>query len=197
MPLIYAISPMRIDSISQAVIQAMMKPLPRRRIQRAILGGAILLSPHLVSAQAAVRTDSSADVRAIVASRSRSNAAIARHDTAGIAREMMPDVTVVSSTSAMATGVAANVSRMAEQFARRPDTRWVRTPDTIVLFDAWGVASERGHWVGTWTEPDGKLVIRGSYEAQWRRRDGAWRIQGELFVPLRCEGGAYCRAHPQ
>ena len=110
---------------------------------------------------------------------------------------MMPDVTVVSSTSAMATGVAANVSRVAAQFARRPDTRWIRTPDTIAVFDTWGVASVRGHWVGTWTEPDGPVVIRGSYEAQGRRQDGTWRIQAELFVPLRCEGGAHCRTRPQ
>ena len=174
-----------------------MTPFLRRRTQWAMLGGAMLLSPLVMFGQAAVRADSSADVRAIVASRARSNAAIARHDTVGIAREMMPDVTVVSSTSAMGTGVAANVSRMAAQFARRPDTRWVRTPDTIAVFDAWGVASERGHWVGTWTEADGPLVIRGSYEAQWRRQEGTWRIQGELFVPLRCKGGAYCRARPQ
>jgi ketosteroid isomerase-like protein len=174
-----------------------MTPFRRWRIQRAMLGGAMLLSPVVVYGQAADRADSSADVRAIVAARARSNAAIARHDTAGIAREMMPDVTVVSSTSAMGTGVAVNLSRMAAQFARRPDTRWVRTPDTIVVFAAWGVASERGQWVGTWTEPDGPLVIRGSYAAQWRGHDGRWRIQGELFVPLHCEGGAYCRARPQ
>lgn len=163
---------------------------------RAFLCSLMLLSPAVVHAQTRARADSPADMRAIVAARARSNAAIARHDTIGIAREMMPDVTVVSSTGAMGTGVAVNISRMAAQFARRPDTRWVRTPDTITVFDAWGVASERGHWVGTWTEPDGALVIRGSYEAQWRRQDGTWRIQGELFVPLRCEGGAYCRARP-
>ena len=169
----------------------------RVHIQRAMLGGAMLLSPLVVWGQAAVRADSSAHIRAIVAARARSNAAIARHDTAGIAREMMPDVTVVSSTSAMGIGVTVNVARMVAQFARRPDTRWVRTPDSIAVFDAWGVASEHGHWVGTWTEPDGPLVIRGSYAAQWRRQDGRWRIQGELFVPLICEGGAYCRARPR
>lgn len=178
-----------------------MTPILRRWVQRAVLGGALfiapLVAPLVARGQAAVRTDSSADVRAIVAARARSNVAIARHDTVGIAREMMPDVTVVSSTSAMGTGVALNVSRMATQFARRPDTRWVRTPETIAVFDAWGVASERGQWVGTWTEPDGPMVIRGRYEAQWRRQDGIWRIQGELFVPLRCEGGAYCRSRPQ
>jgi ketosteroid isomerase-like protein len=177
--------------------EAIMTLLLRCRMQRAMLGGAMLSSPMVVYGQAAVRADSSADVRVIVAARARSNEAIARHDTAGISREMMPDVTVVSSTSAMGTGVAVNVSRMAAQFARRPDTRWIRTPDTIAVFDAWDVASERGQWVGTWTEPDGPLVIRGIYAAQWRRHDGAWRIQGELFVPLRCEGGGYCRARPQ
>jgi ketosteroid isomerase-like protein len=166
-------------------------------MQQLMLGGAMLVLPVVVHGQTAVRADSTADVRAIAASRTRSNTAIARHDPVGIAREMMPDVTVVSSTSAVGTGVAVNVARMAAQFARRPDTRWVRTPETITVFDAWGVASERGQWVGTWTEPDGPLVIRGSYEAQWRRQDGTWRIQGELFVPLRCEGGAYCRARPQ
>ena len=65
----------------------------------------------------------------------------------------------------MATGVAANASRMAAQFAGRPDARWIRTPDTIAVFDASPQASERGHWVGSWTEPDGPVVIRGSYEA--------------------------------
>lgn len=97
----------------------------------------------------------------------------------------------------LGTHAVTSNNRMAAQFARRPDTRWVRTPDTIVVFAAWDVASERGHWVGTWTEPDGPLVIRGSYAAQWRRQDGTWRIQAELFVPLDCEGGAYCRARPR
>jgi hypothetical protein len=129
--------------------------------------------------------------------RERLNAAIARHDTFGIARELMPDVTVVSSTSAMGTGAGTDVGRRTAQFARRPDTRWVRTPATIDVFDAWGVASERGEWVGTWTDPDGPVVIRGSYAAQWRLLDGVRRDQGERFVPLGCDGGACCRARPQ
>ncbi|WP_373064176.1 hypothetical protein [Gemmatimonas sp.] len=77
-----------------------------------------------------------------------------------------------------------------------PNTKWVRTPERVTVFDAWGVASERGQWVGTWTEPDGPMVIGGNYEAQWRGGNGLWRLQGELFVPMRCDGGAYCRARP-
>jgi hypothetical protein len=55
---------------------------------------------------------------------------------------------------------------------------------------------ERGEWTGTWTEPDGPLEIGGTYLAQWRKVDGQWMIQAELFVPTRCTGAAYCRQHP-
>jgi ketosteroid isomerase-like protein len=134
--------------------------------------------------------------QAIREARARSNAAIARHDTAAIAREWMPDVHVVSSTGTQTAGAALNARRMTETFARRPDTKWVRTPDRVEVFEAWDVASEHGAWVGTWTEPDGAVRISGTYQAQWRRVDGAWRIQAEVFVPLRCTGSAYCGRRP-
>lgn len=133
---------------------------------------------------------------AIRAARARSNAAIAAHDTAALAAEWMADVHVVTSTSAQLAGAAVNAARMADQFARRPDTRYVRTPTSIRVWEAWDVASERGTWTGSWTDPDGPVRIAGEYQAQWRRRDGRWRIQAEVFVPLSCRGGAYCRAHP-
>jgi hypothetical protein len=48
----------------------------------------------------------------------------------------------------------------------------------------------------TAVEPDGALEIGGTYQAQWRKVDGQWLIQAELFVPTRCKGGAYCRRRP-
>lgn len=141
-------------------------------------------------------TPPTADEAAIRAARARSNAAIAAHDTAAIAREWMPDVHVVSSTSTQNAGADANARSMAAAFARRPDTKWVRTPVRIQVFGAWQVASEQGEWVGTWTDPDGPVRISGTYLAQWRNTNGAWRIQAEVFVPERCEGGSYCRQRP-
>lgn len=85
---------------------------------------------------------------------------------------------------------------MAAQFARRPDTKWVREPTHIAVFDAWHVASEHGRWTGTWTDPDGPVRISGTYLAQWRFSDGRWKIQAEVFVPLTCEGGGYCAQRP-
>jgi ketosteroid isomerase-like protein len=139
---------------------------------------------------------SSPAIDAISAARARSNAAIAAHDTAAIAREWMPDVHVVASMGAQAAGADANVKSMAAAFARRPDTKWVRTSTRIRVFDAWQVASEEGEWVGTWTDPDGPVRITGTYLAQWRNTNGTWRIQAEVFVPVACEGGLYCRQHP-
>lgn len=138
-----------------------------------------------------------ADELLIREARARSNAAIAAHDPAAMAREWMPDVHVVSSTSAQVAGREANRERMARQFANRPDTVYVRRPATIEVYAPWSVASERGEWTGRWTEPDGALEIGGIYQAQWRKVDGRWLIQAELYVPTRCSGSQYCRQRPQ
>ena len=133
---------------------------------------------------------------AIRAARAQSNGAISRHDVPGIARHWLPDVHIVTSTSAQASGRDANGDRMAQQFARRPDTVYVRTPVAVEVLDPWAGASERGTWTGRWTEPDGVVEIAGTYLAQWRNASDGWRIQAELFVPTSCRGSSYCRAHP-
>ncbi len=148
---------------------------------------------HLPPEQSTVTSSSTAEIRA---ARARSNAAIAAHDTGAIAHEWMPDLHVTASTGSRTAGADANAMAMQAQFARRPDTKWVRTPSRIRVFDAWQVASEEGEWVGTWTDPDGPVRIGGTYLAQWRHVDGRWRIQAEVFVPLHCDGGAYCRSRP-
>ena len=136
------------------------------------------------------------DEQSIRASRAASNAAIAKHDAAGIARFWMQDIHITTSTSAHATGIQLNQERMTQQFQRRPDTSYVRTPSTVEVFTEWAVASERGEWVGRWTESDGKLEIGGTYLAQWRKIDGRWLIQSELYVPTRCKGSKYCSQRP-
>lgn len=136
------------------------------------------------------------DVAAIRAARADSNAAIARRDVPGISRHWMPDVHIVTSTSAQGSGRDANRQRMARQFTNRPDTVYVRTPSAVDVFQAWEVASERGDWTGRWTEPDGVVDISGTYLAQWRRVNGTWLVQSELFVPTRCRGSKYCATRP-
>lgn len=159
--------------------------------------GAGALAWVLMSAAAGVQEKQmSDDESSIRAARARSNAAIATHDVAAIAAHWMADVHIVTSTSAQGTGREVNGQRMAEQFKRRPDTVYVRTPTAIEVLASWAVASERGEWTGRWTEPDGIVEIGGTYLAQWRKQENRWLIQAELFVPTRCRGSAYCAGRP-
>lgn len=160
------------------------------------LPGNFQTSVLLVSALFIAAAQSPSDEQQIRSARDRSNQAIAKHDLDGIAAAWMDDVHVVSSTSAQGAGKAANRERMAAQFKNRPDTVYVRKPVSIDIYAPWDVAAERGEWTGTWTEPDGKLEIGGTYQAQWRKVDGRWRIQAELFVPTRCQGAKYCQQRP-
>lgn len=157
------------------------------------LAGAIFI---ISVARAGGQTSMSTDETSIRAARARSNAAIVKHQVEDIAAHWMPDVHIVTSTSAQGTGREVNRQRMAEQFTRRPDTIYVRTPATVDVMATWGVASERGEWTGRWTEPDGVVAIGGAYMAQWRKVDGVWLIQAELFVPTHCRGSAYCARRP-
>jgi ketosteroid isomerase-like protein len=163
------------------------------RIQRRL---AIVLVFTAFCASDRLRGQQPEDERLIRETRARSNTAIAAHDLDGIAGAWMPDVHVVSSTSAQTAGSQDNRRRMAQQFKTRPDTIYVRTPATVQVFSSWNVASERGEWIGRWTEPDGKLEIGGTYQAQWRKIDGSWRIQAELYVPTHCRGSKYCQQRP-
>jgi ketosteroid isomerase-like protein len=137
-------------------------------------------------------TQQRTDEQLIREARARSNAAIRAHDTAAMARLWMDDVHVIRSTGAQVAGRERNQQRMAQQFATRPDTIYVRTPSTIDVYLPWAIAAERGEWTGRWTEPDGIVETAGTYMAQWRRIDGMWLIQAELYVPTRCAGSRYC-----
>jgi hypothetical protein len=47
---------------------------------------------------------------------------------------------------------------------------------------------EHGHWRG---EGPADAFAAGRYTAKWRRTDGAWRIEAEIFMTEGC-GGAAC-----
>lgn len=141
-------------------------------------------------------TSGGPDAREVRRLRESSNAAIARHDTAGIAAILAPNVIVVSSNSVHTEGRDANAQRFAEQFKTRPDVVYRRTPDEVRVFAPWRMASERGRWTGSWTDIDGKLRIGGWYAAKWRQIGGRWMVESETYVPETCVGGSYCTDIP-
>ena len=166
-----------------------------RRVAMAVVFAACVAASYF-RPESARAGQQSTDEQLIREARARSNAAIAAHDPAAMARLWMDDIHVVRSTGAQVAGRAANQQRMAQQFATRPDTIYIRQPSTIDVYLPWAIASERGEWTGRWTEPDGKVETAGTYMAQWRRVDGQWLIQAELYVPTRCVGSRYCSQRP-
>jgi ketosteroid isomerase-like protein len=133
---------------------------------------------------------------AVRAARATSNAAIAARDTITLASLVTPSYHSVSSRNAHSAGRSGEGERWRQQFTAHPDVSYVRTPVTVRLFAPWQMAEETGTWVGRWTEADGRVEIRGSYVAKWRRIDGAWLLEAEVFTPTSCRGSAYCRTSP-
>lgn len=154
----------------------------------------VLLAIALTSSPGAAQQGP--DERTIRQLRASSNAAIARHDTAGVGAILASDVVVVTSNSIHVQGRAAHLTQFADQFRTRPDVVYLRMPDEIRVFALWGMASERGRWTGSWTDSDGKIRIGGTYFAKWRRVNSRWLVESETYVPERCSGGTYCRTVP-
>jgi hypothetical protein len=136
------------------------------------------------------------DAQEIRRRRESSNAAIAKHDTAGIAAILAPHFAITRSTSLHSDGRDAGIQSYVEQFRTRPDVIYRRTPSDVRVFVPWGMASEYGRWTGSWTDPDGKIQIGGSYFAKWRKIGGEWLLESETYVPEMCTGGAYCTRVP-
>ena len=172
---------------------------PRWRV--AVRAGALLLAvgagapPRTVSGQAQRRA-SPTDVAAVKAMRERSNRSIAAHDVAGIVRSLASNYHAVTSVGAVISSREEARRVFTEQFATRKDLLYERVPEQIDVFAAWGMAAESGHWRGQWSDADGQIRIGGSYFARWQREGDEWRIQAEIFVPDRCEGGRFCRSIP-
>jgi ketosteroid isomerase-like protein len=138
----------------------------------------------------------SADETLIRAARTRSNQAIAAHDTIALASAWLPDFWLVSSTNAQSAGRAAARARYAQLFASRPDVIYVREPGRIEVNASWGQAAESGQWTGRWTQSDGVTLVGGRYFAKWRKVDGRWLLLAEVFVQTSCSGSAYCNSPP-
>ena len=139
-------------------------------------------------------SETSAHESEIREARQRSNQAIVARDLDTLADLWTEDVRVVTSRSAEASGREAERAAFAAEFRDRPDVVYVRKPQRIEVYEAWGMASEAGEWEGRWTERDGVVEIGGTYFAKWHRSaDGRWRIRAEIFVPTHCSGSDYCR----
>ncbi|ALL07224.1 hypothetical protein AQ505_18060 [Pedobacter sp. PACM 27299] len=114
---------------------------------------------------------------AIRLSRMDSNMAISNQDVAGVAKYWMDDIVVISGEGGQYLGKPKLLKAWKEMFASKPPL-FERIPSSIVIGDSGILAWETGAWSYK-TEP-----FRGNYSAMWRKINGVWLTQSELFVSL-------------
>jgi ketosteroid isomerase-like protein len=124
------------------------------------------------------------------------NAAIVQKDSIKIASFCTTDYTLITSRSS--EGKSPDFSRFAfnSEFTNKLNVVYERIPDKIRVYENWKMAAETGHWTGSWTEPDGKVQLEGSYYAKWHKINGEWKMRVEVFTPGDCKGSAACDKRP-
>jgi uncharacterized protein (TIGR02246 family) len=121
------------------------------------------------------------DEQLIKNARAASNAAIAKKDIDGVSSFWLPDFVQVRGNGTTEKGKDAITAIWKDLFKTNPQTSFVRTPSEIIISNndltmAW----ETGTWEGINSYSKG-----GNYSAMWRKKDGMWKIQAELYVALR------------
>jgi ketosteroid isomerase-like protein len=120
------------------------------------------------------------DIATIKASRAASNAAIARHDIDGIAKNWLKDFVQTIGRGSSLTGKDTIIGSWKQLFRTNPAVLYVRKPVQIIIGDNGVMAWETGTW-----DAKNSYSKGGNYSAMWRKIDGEWKLQAELFVSLK------------
>lgn len=110
-------------------------------------------------------------------SRMDSNMAISNQDVAGVAKYWMEDIVVISGEGGQYCGKAKLLKAWREMFSGKAPL-FERLPSAIEIGDSGILAWETGIW-NYKNDP-----YRGNYSAMWRKIDGVWLTQSELFVSM-------------
>jgi len=117
------------------------------------------------------------EIESITLARKNSNASILKHDVSGVSKYWMDDMIVISGEGGQYVGKKLLLKVFTEMFAENPPV-FERIPSLITIGDSGILAWE----TGTWNYKTDKF--RGNYSAMWRKVNGTWMTQSELFVSL-------------
>lgn len=120
------------------------------------------------------------DTAAIRLCRAFSNEAIVRHDIGGMAKYWLPDFVQTIGRGTSLTGKDTVVAAWERLFKTNPTVLYIRKPLTITISDSCDMAWETGTW-----EARNSYSKGGNYSAMWRKINGDWKLQAELFVSLK------------
>jgi ketosteroid isomerase-like protein len=142
-------------------------------------------------------TTNTTDEKMMVDRRMAFNSTLADHDTSKMGEYCDEDIIVVTSRNAMFVGKDQYAAGLDQEFKSKDNVIYVRTPESIKVFPTWEMAAESGLWVGKWKNGNETIEIEGTYYAKWKKKDGQWLITAEIFTPLKCTGGIYCKDIPK
>jgi hypothetical protein len=152
------------------------------------------LKPVSTFSQEAKKTSQSStdsDEAAIRAARSRLNEAFAKRRITDMSELMVENL---SMTGPKWRSVSRDVyiRETIRLIESRPEITEIYEPQVIRINTGWWYAAESGEWRETWLEKGVLTELRGSYQALWRRVDGRWLLDAQVFIPLSCKGASYC-----
>jgi ketosteroid isomerase-like protein len=127
----------------------------------------------------AAQTNAAQDIVLIKAARTASNAAIAKHNVAGIVQNITQGFSIVTGRGMHVAGRDSIAAFWQKTFTQMPGVVYVRTPQEIIISKNDTLAWETGKWAATNSYSAG-----GKYSAQWHKVNGVWKTQAEIFVSL-------------
>ena len=126
----------------------------------------------------------------IRAQRHAFNGALAKGDLAAIATFLADNAQIMTGASSLVFGGrTAQIGLWWEDLQEADRASYVRTSDRIELSPVGPMAMETGHWRGVKAKSGD--WASGSYSAKWRRIDGRWLIEGEIYMTTAC-AGSFC-----
>ena len=155
--------------------------------------GVVVLSAAFApgAAYACESAGHAAEISAVKAQRAAFNAAIAAKDIDGIAATLHENVILVTGTaSEVYAGRAAQLPLWQGDFDSADRAVYERTTECVRVSEAFPVALESGRWRGE-RDANAANFAAGAYAAKWRRVDGTWLLEAELFSTEAC-GGDFC-----
>ena len=144
--------------------------------------------PILGSASDCESNGAVADLERIQAQRKAFNQAIVEKDDRAIGNILREDVILLTGTdSDLFADRNAQVAIWQEDFASEERAIYERTAQCVRVSGVAPVAMEYGVWRGQRVADEDSFAA-GSYAAKWRKEDGEWRLEAELFSTETCAG---------
>ncbi|RZM29777.1 MAG: nuclear transport factor 2 family protein [Pedobacter sp.] len=119
----------------------------------------------------------SAEAKTIRAARLDSNACILKKDVAGVAKYWLSEFVQIAGDGSHTAGKAQIIKDWKYMFSKSSPV-FERLPDAIRISESGDLAWEQGTW-NYKTAP-----YHGNYAAMWRKVNGSWFTQSELYVSL-------------